>query len=110
MKTLIILFTILTSINSFASGLKISCETARKNISIKLQNNDLKFEGRFPAQTIVQRSKISGQSLTKIFFVAGDKHTLHIGDKSQFSDSRDFISIQNQEGHEITYPISCQKI
>ncbi len=93
--------------NAYATNLR--CETPRQNVVIKIENNKLKIDGRFPAETIVQRSKVQGQSKTMIFHAGGDKHTLHIANKDKPSELSDYINIKSRQGHEITYPVNCEK-
>ncbi len=107
MKTLsIVLITIITTTTW---AMNIRCETPRQNVVLKIENNRLKIDGRFPAETMIQRSKDRGDSKTMIFHVSGDKHTLHIANKNSPSELDDYINIKSRQGHEITYPINCQK-
>ena len=92
------------------NAMNLQCSTPRENIVIKLENNNLKFDGRFPAETVVQRTKLRGKSLSKIFFIAGDKHTLHIENTNAFNEFNDYINIKSRQGHEMTYPMNCMKI
>ena len=110
MKTLTTLFFIMCNISIYASSVSIVCETPRKNITIKLSDNKLKIGGRFPAEAIAQRTRLRGNSISKIFFVAGDKHTLHLEDTTSFNSLNDYISIRNKKGHEMTYPVDCSEI
>ena len=111
MKTSLLL-TILTLglMSMSAKALELECSTPRKNITLKLKDNKLKFDGRFPAETIVQRSKFKGKGLQKIFFVEGDKHTLNIDDMTAFNEFNDYINIKTKQGHEMTYPVTCKNI
>ena len=110
MKTITTLFLILTNISIFASNINVVCETPRQNIVIKVSDNKLKIGGRFPAEAIAQRTRFRGNSVSKIFYVAGDKHTLHLEDTTSFSSSTDYISIRNKQGHEMTYPVTCTEL
>ena len=107
--TLLTLILMATSLVS-TQAMELECSTPRKNIVLKLDDNKLKLDGRFPAETIVQRSKTRGNSLSKIFYISGDKHTLHIENTTAFNEFDDYINIKSRQGHEMTYPVECKRI
>ena len=111
MKTSLLLIVLTLGLMSMsAKALELECSTPRKNITLKLKDNKLKLDGRFPAETMVQRSKFKGDGLQKIVYVNGDKHTLNIDNMSAFNEFNDYINIKTRQGHEMTYPVTCQKI
>ena len=93
-----------------SSPAKIKCETPREHLIVQINDNSVAIEGRAPAQAVIQRTKRIGNSLEKIFYLSGQKHTVHIGDINGFSDSNDYVSIESREGHEVTFPLSCALI
>lgn len=104
----IIITLMLTSLSYAATPLKVSCSTPRNNVAIKIDGDKLSLKGRFPAETIAQRTKQVGNSITKVFFLAGEKHTIHLENKNQYSEFDDFINIKTRKGHEITFPLHCK--
>lgn len=88
----------------------VICKTPRENVVIKMHNDKLNITGRFPAQAVVQRTTVVGNTLKKIFFLGGEKHTIFIGDKNKFDDFNDSLTIQSNKGHEVTYSLSCERV
>lgn len=88
----------------------VICKTPRENVVIKMHDDKLAVTGRFPAQSIIQRTTVVGNSVKKVFFIGGEKHTIRINDKNKFDDLNDSLTIQTNRGHEMTYSLSCEKI
>lgn len=110
MKNLVLLFTLLsTPVLAAKSPLKVKCSTPRSNVVIKINGDKLSLDGRFPAETVAQRTKLNGPAITKIFFVSGEKHTIHLNNKNSFSELEDFVNIRSRKGHEMTFPLNCKK-
>lgn len=108
---IITLLTLISSFSAVANFQKpVICKTPRENIVIKLENDSLQLAGRFPAESMVQRTSIKDNMVDKVFYVSGDKHTLHIHDKNKFDEFNDSITIQTTKGHEMTYSLSCSNI
>ena len=109
MKKLLLTTLLISASMSFAAPIKVKCSTPRSNVVIKINGNNLSLDGRFPAETVAQRTKLSGSSITKIFYVAGEKHTIHLNDKNSFNELEDFVNIKSRKGHEMTFPLTCKK-
>ncbi|EQC45691.1 hypothetical protein [Bacteriovorax sp. Seq25_V] len=102
---------LLTNLSVFAAPvMKVECKTARENFIVKIKDNNLTIDGRYPAQTMAQRTRDLGKGVEKIFYLSGEKHTIHIGDKNKFSELNDFIAIKSRKGHEVTFPLNCQNL
>jgi len=103
---------------AFASGLDLKqgivCQTMNGDKTFILKNNSIAFD----ADESENERKISsisevktirlGKSLTKLTKRLGLKYRVHIADISNPSIVDDFVSITSHDGHEITYPISCE--
>lgn len=107
MKTLILTLTLLTSLSSLGAVKDIICSTPRMNKVFMIKNSKIIMQGRDLASVEGVRTKDIGVGFTKYFNHEGMKHKLHIENKSSFSDFNDYISIRNNKGHEITYPLTC---
>jgi len=113
MKTLFkIIFFFLVAAPLWAS---ITCTTPReskvlviKKESVSLSKPYLDESSRSVASTSVIRTKLLGKGFTKVLFVDGNKHTIHIEDQASFSDVNDYLVIRSKMGHEMTYPLNCQ--
>lgn len=55
------------------------------------------------------RTKTFHRGMEKIMMKNGEKYTIHIEDVSNMNEVDDYILIRSKEGHEMTYPILCQK-
>ena len=95
---------------------QIICTTPReskvvliKETSIALSTPEKLINQRTVASVSSVRTKIEGKGFTKIIFMNGIKHTIHIDDQAQFSDTNDYMVMRSNEGHEITYPLTCNK-
>lgn len=110
MKTLIIIFLAIMSINSMAG---IVCHTPRLNKVFEINDNKITFIHEIDQHknrelaSVNSRNKTDLSGLNKIVNFENEKHTIHIENTKNFSDVDDYIVIRNQIGHEITYPLSC---
>lgn len=108
-------FTLLTILffiqaKSFAS---ITCHTPRLSKAFQINSTSVAFyqndvaHSREIASTIPARTRFTGQGFTKVIINGGNKYTLHIENKNSFSEVDDYLTIKNDKGHEMTYPITC---
>ncbi len=95
---------------------QIICTTPReskvvliKDTSIALSTPEKLINQRTVASVSSVRTKVEGKGFTKIIFMNGIKHTIHIENKNEFSDSNDYMVLRSGEGHEITYPLTCNQ-
>lgn len=93
----------------------ITCTTPReskvlviKKGSISLSKPYFDESSRSVASTSSIRTKLIGKGFTKVLFVNGNKHTIHVEDKENFSELNDYLVIRSTVGHEMTYPLNCQ--
>jgi len=111
MKALFITIIAVMSFNSFAS---IVCHTPRSNKIFEIKDSKVTFYNEFDKAakreiaSVVARSKSTDKGVTKFVNFENQKHTIHIGDVSHFSDIDDYIVIRAKSGHEMTYPLNCQ--
>ncbi len=112
MKTLLSLLMIIASFSSEAS---ILCHTPRMNKIFEVADKKITFFNEFDQTarreiaSVSSRSKPEIKGVTKIVDFENHKHTIHISDVDNFSDVEDYIIIKSNTGHEVTYPITCQK-
>lgn len=112
MKSLVITFFTLLTFNTEAS---IVCHTPRMNKIFEVSDKKVTFFNEFDNHakrelaSVVSRSKSTSEGITKIVDFENQKHTIHITDMNNFSDVNDYIIVKSRQGHEVTYPISCEK-
>ena len=119
MKTIMFILatSFLMSTSSRASEGSITCEIPRmeKNVVIEKAkmvwvDPDIQGAKREVASLDGQavRTKFSHSGMEKFMMVDGKKFTIHIENLKQMNEVDDYILIRSKEGHEMTYPISCQ--
>ena len=54
------------------------------------------------------RTKFKANGFDKILYANGEKHTIHIEDQNSFSEINDYLVIRTSEGHEMTFPLTCE--
>jgi hypothetical protein len=106
------IFFFIVTVQAWAS---ITCTTPReskvlviKKESISLSRPYLDQGNRGVASASSIRTKVKGNGFTKVLFINGDKHTIHVEDKKSFSEVNDYLVIRSRIGHEMTYPLNCQ--
>lgn len=111
MKTLFITIIALVSFNTEAS---ILCHTPRLNKIFEIKDNKVTFYNEFDSNakreiaSVLSRSKNINKGLTRFVDFENQKHTIHINDLENFSDVNDYIVIKVRNGHEVTYPLTCE--
>jgi hypothetical protein len=112
MKALFITFLAIFSFNTEAS---ILCHTPRMNKVFEVSDKKVTFFNEFDVKakrelaSAASRSKSSDKGITQYVDFENQKHTIHISDTQNFSDVNDYIIIKARTGHEVTYPITCEK-
>ena len=95
----------------------IICKTPRESKILKIHKNSVSFPHLEENENLLERGTASlplirtkhhGRGFTKILFLKGIKHTIHIKDKLKFSEVEDYLILKSQEGHEMTLPLKCQ--
>ena len=69
--------------------------------------NEFENQAKREIASVVPKSKTSSSGITKLVDFENQRHIIHIGDMSNFSDVNDYIIVKSREGHEVTYPITC---
>lgn len=120
MKTTIKTFIALSILSLFSTALasSIVCNSPRLKKSLKISNSKVAFleesqlDGRQLASSAVKgvRTRRTAKGFDKIVQYEGHKHIIHIENKKSFNELEDYIVIKSREGHEITYPLSCETI
>ena len=112
MKTLVItFFTLLT----FTTSASVLCHTPRMNKIFEVSDKKVTFFNEFDSKakrelaSVASRSKSNDMGVTKVVEFENQKHTIDIANMNSFSDVNDYIIIKSRTGHEVTYPLSCEK-
>ncbi|MBC7713216.1 MAG: hypothetical protein H7177_07750 [Rhizobacter sp.] len=111
MKSLVITFLALLTFNASASVL---CHTPRMNKVFEVSDKKITFFNEFDTHakrelaSVIAKNKSEAQGITKVVDFENQKHTIHITDMNNFSDVNDYIIVKSREGHEMTYPITCE--
>ena len=112
MKSFIFTFLTLLAFNTEAN---ILCHTPRMNKVFEVSDKKIIFFNEFDSHakrelaSVSSRSKSANTGLTKIVNFENQKHTIHISDMNNFSDLNDYIIIRARTGHEVIYPLTCEK-
>lgn len=112
MKTLVMTFLALLTFSTSASVL---CHTPRMNKIFEVSDKKVTFFNEFDSKakrelaSVASRSKSIDMGVTKVVEFENQKHTIHIANMNSFSDVNDYIIIKSRTGHEVTYPLSCEK-
>ena len=112
MKSLIFTFITLLAFNTEASVL---CHTPRMNKIFEVSDKKITFFNEFDSHakrelaSVSSRTKSADTGVTKIVDFENQKHTIHISDMNNFSDVNDYIIIRSRTGHEVTYPLTCER-
>lgn len=114
MKTLITFILLALSFASFATE-KIVCFGPRNSHKVEINGKSVSVSRPFSninrnvASEIAVRTRVMGNGFSKFFYLGGKKYTVHIDDQASFSDIDDYMIIRSNNGHEITYPLECNK-
>ena len=112
MKSLVFTFLALLTFNTEAS---ILCHTPRMNKIFEVSDKKVTFFNEFDSRakrelaSVSSRTKSKELGVTKIVDFENQKHTIHISDMNNFSDVNDYIIIKSRTGHEVTYPLTCER-
>ena len=94
---------------------KIVCFGPRNSHKVEISGKSISVSRPFSninrnvASEISVRTRVMGNGFSKFFYLAGKKYTVHIDDQANFSDVDDYMIIRSSNGHEITYPLECNK-
>ena len=95
---------------SFAS---VICHTPRMSKVFHIEENKVAVyqndvaQGREIASSTQARTQYTHKGFTKVMQHLGHKITVHIEDSKNFSQVDDYLTIRDQQGHEISYPLNC---
>lgn len=99
--------------------LRAKCSTPREshrfvidNVEVDVKKGWNKMDQRLPASSIKlsTRTRYTIKGFKKYFNWNKNRYYIHIENAQNFSDVDDFVVIQNEKGHEITYPLNCQSL
>lgn len=112
MKSLFVLFSLIISFNTEAS---IICHTPRMNKIFEVNGKKITFFNEFSTQnkrelaSIMAKTKSNENGVTNTVNFENQKHVIYIADENALSDFNDYIIIKSRNGHEVTYPLTCEK-
>lgn len=120
MKTKLFLLLAMLFINASAkaSSDRIVCDIPRMERNLIIEKAKMVWvDPDLPAghreiasiEGIAVRTKSTDRGVEKIMMKNGEKYTVHIENVSNMNEADDYILIRSKEGHEMTYPILCQK-
>lgn len=104
--------------NAHSSEMLLNCHTPTMSKSFTIKNTKIIFHGPdtydlSPFQSVNRNlssvlTQKEGKGFTKIVFYENHKYMIHVTDINALNDKNDFLSIQSKEGHEMTYPLTCE--
>ncbi len=112
MKSFLTLLFVVMSIHSEAS---IVCHTPRMNKIFEVNGKKITFFNEFGSQnkrelaSVLAKTKSNDKGVTNTVSFENQKHIIHIADENALSDLNDYIIIKSRNGHEVTYPLTCEK-
>jgi len=80
-----------------------------KNNTIALYENWNADSGRAIASIHTIQTMNVGNSVTKIMNFEGKRYYIHIENKDSTNSVDDYVAIRSKQGHEMIYPLECQK-
>ena len=98
-----------------AMEVPFECSAANGAKVIKIYQSTMAFSngyerGRAIASALPTRTQKTISGFTKFTNFEGLNYKLHIENIDSLSDVDDYLTIKNQNGHEMTYPITCKKL
>jgi hypothetical protein len=115
MKKLIYSVCILMSASLWANNVDITCKTSRGRVlhisdqGIKITESHEVGIGRQTASIQNVKTRKSGTAITSVMKYNNHKCTVHIDNQNEFSPTEDYLLVKNNDGHEMIYPLHCQK-
>ena len=112
MKSFLTLLFLLISFNTEAS---LICHTPRMNKIFEVSGKKVTFFNEFDSQnkrelaSVMAKTKSNDKGVTNTVSFENQKHIIHIADENALSDLNDYIIIKSRTGHEVTYPLTCEK-
>lgn len=89
----------------------IRCETMHGEKSFTINADNVAFEkseqGRSISSVVPASNNAIYHGIKKVLYENGNKITIHIEDIKNFSDANDYMTVADQKGHKITYPLTC---
>ena len=112
-KLLVAVFSLLTIV-AVCKASSITCETPRRSHVLQLDEDAVLILKRPYAsgQPVRQPSSINrtrGSRLQRVIHFEGNRYSIRIEDLERFDETADKLVIRTSAGHEMTYPIQCQK-
>ncbi|MCT4641304.1 MAG: hypothetical protein N4A33_03335 [Bacteriovoracaceae bacterium] len=98
------------SMNAHAA---IHCKTAFGEKSFSIEKQSIAFHKQAKGRTISSimdvRTKKTYLGFKKVLYINGNKHLISIANQRRFDDASDYMSVTNQKGHKMTYPLTCTR-
>jgi hypothetical protein len=101
---------------ALGAEINLKCETPNEEKIFTVGNNKVTFhkENSFRRARAISsadyetRTQPTNSGFTKVLYIDGHKHRIHIEDLQAMNEVDDFITIVSPKGHTMTYPINCQ--
>lgn len=105
---------VFTSLISTAQA-AVSCETNFGEKAFVIERNTVAFiktkgEGRSLSSVLESVTKATHKGFKKIIYKDGNKHLIHIQDKTNFNSDNDFLAVTSPKGHKMTFPLNCSLV
>jgi hypothetical protein len=107
------------ALDAQAATKNVFCSTAFNEKSFIIEGNKISFqkedeEGVSRSISSVSadavRTQIKNQGFVKTLYINGHKHKINIHNQDEFSQINDYLSVTGPQGHEMTYPLTCQSV
>ncbi len=96
------------------SASSISCQTNYDEYSVKVDQDTIALkkyssdsDREVASQGLQTRNLPKTEGMAKVFFKNGLKFKLNIASLKSFSDVDDYLVVTSEEGHQMTYPLTC---
>ncbi len=101
-----------------ATPVNLKCETPNEERVFTVGPDTVTFHhhNAFNRNRKISSSEVSARTMnthigfTKVLYVDGNKHRIHIEDLRKMNDVSDYMTIVSPKGHTMTYPINCERI
>lgn len=117
MKRFIAIFIYLVfSATAFSQSVQVpsvKCEGMRGQFVLTIVDQKLKVQNdvqRIPASVPTLINRLRGESLIQVTYLQGERHKIFIENIYDLENSSNTLSKRSKRGHEMTYPLDCQKI
>lgn len=115
LKPLLVTLALISITTVRADFKQLKCSTTSGSKIIKVYKTKMAFStgydsGREIASAINTRTQKTVSGFTKYTQHEGLRYSLHVENTDSPSELSDYLTIKNNSGHEITYPVTCYKV